>query len=611
MLLREGPNTVRGRLVLEEDGGRVTGQLLLETSDSAPVPVTGTLGSDGAIELHTAAASPLTLSGELRGDRLAGVVTPEGGRTWSAERLAPGVEYYPAPPRFRARQILLDARPEFARLAGIGTAAARATGDSSGAVLAAYRSVSVAAGLVPLDESGLRRDDLLFAMGLLHRSEMLRASRAVLRTIRGGLSGDTLLARFDHLFRPHGRWIVDVHDDARERVIAKFPDFTWEALGAVTTLPEVVRERLPNGVDSVPLGLYRLYVLSTNEPELYTLRLEELRRVDPTSAAGVERYVQAYTEAAEWYRSVIEFFVTRPWFDGRSLAALVADAWPWPADVVPPAVRTRGYGYPEGSPRVMPVPTAVARVVVPENRSAQEWLARHGEQALLDALGDLPREPSNTVLDEAAGSWLVTSIAQRREDDPTGFLEPENAVVLDPSYVPTLALGTVVHEWLHILHERRRAAITLYATATRDTVARYRTPALVPAEGLAEWLTDVVMAPIARRYPLLGLGEAAKRATMALTRPGDPHLAGYLIARNVAGLLNDRPATVALFLAGMNDPDSILRHRRVARAWAPYRGGVTTLIEVTASRWLVPETTFLIDDRTVFMVRRRLIPTAP
>lgn len=596
--------------MLAEEGTGLTGQLVLE-SDSAPALVTGTLGAGGAIELRATSPLGLTLSGSLEGDRLAGVIAGGGHRTWLAERLPAGTEYYPAPPRFRAREIILHERAGLARLAGVGSAAARAAGDSAGIVVAGYRALSVAAGLEPLDETGLRRDDLLFAMGLFRRSEMLRASRTVLQTIRDGLSGDTLRARFDHLFRPRGRWIVDIHDDARERVVQKFPDFRWEALVAITTLPEVARERLPVGADSVPFGLYRLYVLSMNEPELYALRLEELRRMDPSVAAGAERYVQAYTEATEWYRNVIEFFMTRPWFEERSLTALVADAWPWPADVAAPAVRTRGYGYPEGSPRVMPSAPEVARLVMPENWSAREWLARHGDQGLLKAMGDLPREPPNTVLDEATDAWIVTSVAQRREEDPTGFLEPENAVVLDPSYVPTLALGTVVHEWLHILHERRRAAVTLYATATGDTVARYRAPALLPAEGLAEWLTDIAMAPVIRRFPLLGLGEAAKRATMALTRPSDAHLTGYLIVRNVAALLDDRPATVALFLAGMNDPDSVLRHRRVARAWASYRGSAMTLIEVTAPRWLVPETTFVIDDRTVFVVRRRLVPTTP
>ena len=41
---------VRGDLRLTEDNGRLSGTLLLETSDSAPLPVTGQVLPDGQVE---------------------------------------------------------------------------------------------------------------------------------------------------------------------------------------------------------------------------------------------------------------------------------------------------------------------------------------------------------------------------------------------------------------------------------------------------------------------------------------------------------------------------------------------------------------------------------
>jgi len=266
----------------------------------------------------------------------------------------------------------------------------------------------------------------------------------------------------------------------------------------------------------------------------FATRLAEIRAVEAEAAGVLERMLTGYAEAIEWYPRAMRFLLETPWLEGRSPADLLLAGWPDQAiDTAVPEIRTRLFGLPDGAPRIRPSDSFVGMLVEPLNWTAGRWLVEQGSNALLDALGRLPPEIEHTMLASERGPFEVTSVAQLRHDRSTGFLEPENAIVIAPGYYPVLALETVIHEWVHVLQQRSRPLDT-YARPTADAVWLYSPDPFV-AEGLAEWYTELVLRPIVQRLPLFGLGEAEKRASMAVSRPDDPHLIGYQLFRLLQG----------------------------------------------------------------------------
>jgi hypothetical protein len=611
LILSLGPATeINGDLRLTQSDGKIFGTLLLDTSDSAPNDVTGTVpDEDGRFEFKVE-SSPRRFVGRLLGDQMFGTVfrgDVSDGVGWLAERVDPAAELYIPLPKFRMRQLVLAGERSMVTVAGGWFAALDEAGIDADAALETYAVRAARSGVPTANEPMLRTYSYLQSMALWWRDSMLTAAQTSLEAVREGIGDDTTRVQFDFLFRPNGRWQLDIHQVAAHRVQQKFPHVTWDALSPALELPGVQRGPLPPHVAVIQLLAYQMFVLSRTDSMTFASRLAEMRAVEPEAAGVLERMLSGYTEAIEWYPRAMRFLLETPWFDGRSPADILLAGWPDHAiDPAVPEIRTRLYGLPDGAPLIVPADSFLGMLVEPLNWTAGRWLEVEGAGPLLAVLGRLPPEIENTVLESERGRFEVTSVGQLRHDRPSGFLEPENAIVIAPGYHPVLALETAIHEWVHILQQRSRPVDT-YARSTGDAVWWYSPDPFV-AEGLAEWYTELVLRPIVERFPLFGLGEAEKRAAMAVARPDDPHLLGYQLFSLLYGANGNAGELIGAASLSGHDVNALLDGYSGSFSGLNSSKVRDRLLSVGTVPRIVPEVTFQIDGLSPLHLERRLIP---
>jgi hypothetical protein len=189
-----------------------------------------------------------------------------------------------------------------------------------------------------------------------------------------------------------------------------------------------------------------------------------------------------------------------------------------------------------------------------------------------------------------------------------GFLEPADAIAIDPGYSPLLALGTVVHEWQHLIFRRRQLEVFTGNLPAREAVV-VELPGIEPylAEGFAEWSTERILAPLVARWPLLALGELEKRAGLAQENTEDQHSIGYALVRALAAELPDPAATTRLLLRNATQPSNLGTERSLRRAWRAYAGKPDRVFPVPGSRILVPEITFTIENGFPDVITSRIL----
>ncbi len=611
LIMAPSPITeINGDLRLVEANGKISGTLVLETSDSAPDKITGTVsGTGGRIEFIVR-ASARRYVGRVLGDEMFGTVfrgEQTDGIAWLAERIDTAADLYIPLPKFRMRQLVLAGETSMVTIPGGWFAALDDAGIDTDEILNTYVERAAESGVPAANEPILRTYSYLQSMGLWWRDSMLAAAQTSLESVRAGIRDDTTRAHFDFLFRPNGRWQVDIHQVAAHRVQQKFPHVTWEALRPALELPGVQRGPLPPHAAVAQLLTYQLLVLSRTDSMAFASRLAEMRAVEPEAAGALERMLIGYAEAIEWYPRAMRFLLVTPWLEGRSPADLVRAGWPDQAiDAAVPEIKTRLFGLPDGAPRIAPSDSFVGMLVEPLNWTAGRWLEEQGAGALLRVLGRLPPEIEHTVLESERGRFEVTSVAQLRHDRHSGFLEPQDAIIIAPGYHPVLALETVIHEWVHVLQQRARPLDT-YARPTADAVWWYSPDPFV-AEGLAEWYTELVLRPIVERLPLFGLGEAEKRAAMAVSRPDDPHLIGYRLFRLLYGAGGSaRELIGAASLAG-HDVKVLLDDYSALFPDLESSNVRDRMFSVGTVQRIVPEVVFQIDGLSPLHLQRRLIP---
>jgi hypothetical protein len=197
----------------------------------------------------------------------------------------------------------------------------------------------------------------------------------------------------------------------------------------------------------------------------------------------------------------------------------------------------------------------------------------------------------------------LTSVAEFASESFSGFLEIRDVILLDPSYQPLLALGTLIHEWQHILHERARQADSTrgYVRRGNQVMVSQLDPFL--AEGMAEWATEEVLGPALVAFPLLGFGEAEKRVSLPTA---DPHLLGYIMVRTLARVLKTPSATLDLLTKAGGDPAQVVRDRRLSRAWAG-RTGPDRVIPRRGEAVLIPQTVFTMEDGQPDLVQTEIL----
>ncbi len=597
----------RGELRLSQSGSSLTGTLWLGNSPE-PLPVSGGRIRGDSVEFG-AATGPrfvgrIGASGELAG-RVA--VPGQPGPEWLAAPLPDDAEYYPVLPRFTVRAVVTGRRDSLLRLAGpwLAAAAPLATADS---LMAGYQDAARAAGLTALRGDSLAAAAPARALGVYQRPELVAAAIRTLESVRSGLGDRTARARFDRLFRPRGVWQVDLHDVALARARAAMPSLLPEsalpALRAVGWLPAGGAA----DAGTLDLALYRLFALRTTDTAAARTLMARMADAAPASARAAGLLMGGYESAAAWYADAIRFFLDEPWLPGHP-AQSIGDAVraAWHDSTGTPAIEARLFGYPQAVPRYGVPDRLFEELVHADNWAALEWLRRHGRGGFLQVLHRVAIEYGPGATLELPGE--IVRLASPRGltgQDGNGFLEARDAITIDPGYFPLLAIGAVVHEWQHLLFQRR-----LLASVTPDSAGPAVLPGVDPyvVEGLAEWRSERILAPFTARQPLLGVAEREKRARLARSRPDDQHVLGYAMVRALAAVVGDDAATVALLERAAIDPSgrAVLSDPRVSRAWAVPGRLPTRTIAAPSRRALVPELTFTIEDDFPDLIRTRIV----
>ena len=608
------PPHLRGALELSGTGAALGGTLVLETSDSQPLPLVDLHWAGGRISFRVTGSPAALWSGTVDGDHISGSVEggTDGPRQWSADRLPNGAEYYPALPRFTLREIVLASDPADS-VPGAWLAAARAAGLTASVAPAAFRSAVSAAGLsrsVTPDAAGLAA-----LLGGHDRAELLQALERTMAAIGDSIPDPAVRALYRRIFHPRGVWLADLQDVALVAARRRLGGLNWTdaapALRAMGRLPADAADSA-----AIPAAVYRLVVDRAADTAQAAAIDRELANAGGNSGAAVKALIAGYDEAAAWYLAAVQFLIREPWIPGpdrgRTLGDLIGDFWGTAAPSSP-ALVIRYFGYPQGAPRFGVTPGLLARLVRPGNWSARQWLGRRRSAGLLAALQQLaqPLSPLAT-LEAGDASYRITSIAAQRAASVNGFLGPTDGIALDPGFVPVLALGTLVHEWQHLLFQQLRETNAESGAVCDDGTAVTLVPAdPFIAEGIAEWSAEEILRPVVRRWPLVGLSEPAKRAGLALADSTDPHLLGYLLVRTLAGVVPHPAELRNLLVMAASRPGRVFDSPEVRRAW-PRDARAATLTPPAGRSALIPETEFTLDtgypDLVAVRIRTPIFP---
>jgi hypothetical protein len=544
------------------------------------------------------------------------------GLAYQLEAQAPSASPIPPSselPRFTLRQMIIGRNRSELRIPGPWLRAATSVSPESLANQA-YRSAASRVGIQPLGGDVLASERSQHVMGLYRRAELVAVSESTLAAIRSVLPSDTVRARFDRIFRPRGAWIVDLHDAALAWARSRVPGVSWEAARGALARAHWLPSEHDLEPEAVPRALYGLTVLAATDSAAFAAAKASLSDADSASALAALALLTGYTQAQQWYADALEFFLRERWVPdqgGRSIQDYVRREWrdlySPDFDAPLPRIETRWFGYPQAVPRYG-VPTALfSRLVRPDNSGASEWLEHNSEADLLRALRWLPPgDTSEAVLQTPTEAIRLTTVSRQSQESLNGFLEPEDAISIDPGYSPLLALGAIVHEWQHLLFRRRQLERFAESLGSRVRPS-IRLPGVQPhlAEGFAEWSSERILSWITARWPLLALGELEKRADLSQRGADDQHALGYALVRSLAAALASPARVTDVLLRHAEDPSGVLREPALRKAWSKYRGAADRSLPSAALHALIPEVTFTIDDGFPEVVETRiLVPEA-
>ncbi len=597
VLVVEGgmPPYLRGELRIQQRATGFTGTLGLEDADTL-VGVTAIRLQGDSLWFEVPLVGGLRFAGRRTTEGFAGTADARDGlpRAWTASHLNPDREYYPSAPRFTLRQIDISSHADAGiipgRWAGPALTAARLA-----AVDSAYRRSAAAAGWRPLEGIAMVRDREARALGLADRAATIELLHATLSTIAAGIADPSVRQQFDAIFRPGGHWVADLHEAAVW--FAATRQAGWR-LTATAPVLDAIGYLPADSVDETALlyAAYRLRLLGSADSTALQQLLRPLDSLPPASRRALTSLLDGYREAEQWQARALRFLLEAPWLPAalqdRSVAEMVRRG-PLPAPDSTPLVVSRLFGAPQAVARAGSPDALVRRLVRPENPSAQSWYEVHGAGGLLRMLHLLPPAvDSNTSLAGPSGDIRLTTCQAEAQVAGAGFLEPADAIVIEPAIPPLLAVGTAVHEWVHILYERAWQQSGGW-TMTGSAVASLHLANPVLSEGIAEWQAEAVLAPLAARYPLVSVLELEKRAAMTRSDVEDPHLVGYLLAREL-----DRRAgaggAARLLVRYADDPVALARDPAARLPAAA--GGTDVRLVLPAERAVIPETRFSVED---------------
>ena len=558
-------------------------------------------------------------SGRLIGFLVSGLLllwapTDVAGQDTDAYDRSPSPEL----PRFTLRQIVTGSNDTLRRIPGPWFRAAMEAQPESLA-RARYHTVARLSGVAALEGKALESERFQHTMGLYRREELTSAAARTLEAIRSSIPGDTTRARFDRIFRWRRNWVVDLHDAALAWAQTRSPGMTWSKARPALTAVRWLDPKDTLTSEAVPRAVYGLMLLATTDSTALAKIQSDMTKADSVSAEAVRLLLGGYAQGRRWYADALGFFVTQPWIPeeahGESLAGFVRREWRLltgdsaAAGLKVPAIRAHVFGYPQAVPQYGVPAGLFRRLVVPENGIAHGWLQRHGQTALLRTLRWLPPgDTSLVVLQVGAETIRLTTAPRQSRESLNGFLEPTDAIAIDPGYSPLLALGAVVHEWQHLLFRRRQLeafAQSLYP----DTLSVVEIPAVEPllAEGFAEWATERILEPLQSRWPLLALGELEKRAGLVNNGADDQHSTGYALVATLAATLDDPSRTTRLLLSHAEQPVAIAQLPELRRAWKKFGRERDRMLPTPPRRILIPEVTFTVEDGYPDVVVSRIL----
>ena len=526
----------------------------------------------------------------------------------------------PAPelPRFTLRQIVTGSNDTLRRIPGPWFQAATEAHPES-LTRARYHAVAGLSGIAALERKALESERFQHTMGLYRRRELTIAAARTLEAIRSSIPGDTTRAHFDRIFRSRGNWIIDLHDAALEWAQFRSPGMTWSKARPALTAVRWLDPKDSLTSEAVPRAIYGLTLLATTDSAALARIESEMIKADPASAQAVKLLLAGYADGRRWYADALGFFVSQRWIPegsrGQSVAGLVHREWRLltgdsaSAGLQVPAIRTHMFGYPQAVPQYGVPADLFRRLISPENATARLWLQRHGQAALLRALGSLPPgDTSLVVLQVGAETIRLTTAPRQSRESLNGFLEPADVIAIDPGYSPLLAMGAVVHEWQHLLF-RRRQLEAFAQSLPPEPLTVLEIPAVEPflAEGFAEWTAERILEPLQRRWPLLALGELEKRAGLVNNGAEDQHSTGYALVATLAAALDDPSRTVRLLLSHAERPAEIAGLPELRRAWRRYARQQDRMLPVPPRRILIPEVTFTLEDGYPDVVASRIL----
>lgn len=605
------PQPLAGELLLGDSAGGPRATLLLSNHDGPPVPLEQlTATAEGRVSFVLPGEPRLTFTGSAARLQIEGLVQGDSGLhgRWIARRLDRAIPFYPVLPRFRLVQVTGGSSAASgvlpARMASVAL-----DPDRRAELTSRYWQVADAAGVTPLPPDRLPDENPARVLGLAERARVLELSQKVMERIRAELPTDSLRREFDRIFRPRGAWIVDLHGAALDVARVGNRRMSWAAVTPALVASGWLPETAPDIDEGAAVAaMQRFRMLFIADSLAARKLLGDARAAVPESADMLATLLRAYPAAEGWHRRAMAFLLASPWVASGggtiSPATLVQHMWRSirPEDAgraaAVPRILSANFGQPQAVPRSGIPARNVTGLVVPMNWTGEEWVRRNGTERLLAVVRNLGGPGSGELLVERRGESLrVVSVGRRASESSSGFLEPVDAIVVEPSYIPVLALGAVLHEWGHLLVEGWRFDRAL---ATRDsteiTLAEVN-PWL--NEGSAEAWTDLVLSDIVARYPLMGLSEAEKRARIAIEDPADAHVAGYLMVRAMLGSpagVKAGPGAVLGRLVEDDDSRSVLEDRVLSNAFPGKPARPDYVTPVGSRRFLVPETVFTIED---------------
>lgn len=576
-----GPAAVeRGDLRLERDGARI----LFEGSDSLWQQLPTLSWRADTVRFATPVGGR-RFEGRLIEGRLVGLVREPDGRevAWEGEQVLPGYARWPVRPRVRVRQLVVGSSSTASRFPGAWVAAAR----DAGRLLADQRpGLQVAAGLGALPPA--RAADA--ALGF--EPTMRVALRTILARVATTPAGRT--ADFTRLFG--GGWL-DVHDAALAIARRNHPGLEVAAVARQLQ----AKGMLANGpVDTLAVmrTLWRAWTALPTGTVLPVVASSD-------SMAAASTWLRAYEDGTAWWLEAVQWLLTAPWLESAtgwtSPVELMRAFWDDSTVTLPRIVPSR-FGTPQAVP-VFGIATIGARLVQPANAAAPEWLAREGLGPALEAwrATELTGDPVTLMAGDLPLPMLSpAAVAASRLG---GFLAAEDAIRIEPGFVPLLAVATVIHEWHHLLAERTR--LRPGGAGLQDAAWGLRLRDADPwlAEGIAEWATDATLAPVRATFPLWAAFEATKRAGIARENPDDTHVLGHLLVHVAAERLG--PSARATLVALQHEP--MAAARRIG-----LDGGLPVRLPRPSTLALIPEVTFTFDDGVADRpVRQVRLPDSP